>query len=100
MAIGKSNLKSSELTDHTLCRLGKWYYSDAASRFKNLPDFISIEEPHKKVHYHGVEAAKCFEARRIDDGLEHYKLLETASVSVIKGLQALLSASAAVDAAA
>jgi methyl-accepting chemotaxis protein len=93
MAIGKSKLKSSELTDHTLCRLGKWYYSDAASSLKNLPDFISIEEPHKKVHYHGIEAAKCFETGRIDDGLEHYKLLEKASVSVISSLQTLLAVS-------
>lgn len=91
MVVGKSQLKSSDLTNHTLCRLGKWYYSDAVSQIKNLPDFISIEVPHKKVHHHGIEAAKCFETGRIDDGMKHYTLLEEASVGVIHGLQALLN---------
>lgn len=90
MAVGKSQLKSSDLTDHTLCRLGKWYYSDTVSQIKNLPDFISIEAPHKKVHHHGIEAAKCFETGRIDEGMKHYNLLEEASSNVIEGLQALL----------
>lgn len=91
MAVGKSQLKSSDLTDHTLCRLGKWYYSDAVSQIKNLPDFVSIETPHKKVHHHGIEAAKCFETGRIDEGMKHYTLLEEASAGVIHGLQALLN---------
>lgn len=90
MAVGKSQMKSTDLTDHTLCRLGKWYYSDAASQIKNLPDFVSIEDPHKKVHHHGIEAAKCFEAGRIDEGMKHYNSLEEASAGVIQGLQALL----------
>lgn len=90
MAVGKSQMKSTDLTDHTLCRLGKWYYSDAARQIKNLPDFLSIEDPHKKVHYHGIEAAKCFETGRIDEGMKHYSLLEDASIGVIQGLQALL----------
>ena len=91
MAVGKSQLKSSDLTDHTLCRLGKWYYSDAVSQIKNLPDFVSIEAPHKKVHHHGIEAAKCFETGLIDEGMKHYNLLEEASAGVIHGLQALLN---------
>lgn len=53
MAVVRSQLKSSDLTDHTLCRLGKWYYSAAAAIMKNLPDFVAIEEPHRKVHHHG-----------------------------------------------
>lgn len=90
MAVGKSQMKSTDLTDHTLCRLGKWYYSDAVSQIKNLTDFVSIEDPHKKVHHHGIEAAKCFEKGRIDEGMKHYNLLEEASTGVIQGLQALL----------
>jgi methyl-accepting chemotaxis protein len=90
MVVGKSQLKSTDLTDHTLCRLGKWYYSDTVSEIKNLPDFISIENPHKKVHHHGIEAARCFETGRIDEGMKHYNLLEEASGGVIESLQALL----------
>ncbi|MBK9586537.1 MAG: methyl-accepting chemotaxis protein [Alphaproteobacteria bacterium] len=90
MAIGKSQMKASDLTDHTLCRLGKWYYSDQASEFRNFESFIALEAPHKKVHYHGIEAAKLFEKGQIQDGMNHYNLLEQASAEVIQSLQSLL----------
>lgn len=90
MAVGRSQLKSSDLADHTLCRLGKWYYSNATAGINSLPDFLSIEEPHRNVHHHGIEAAKCFEDGRIDEGMNHYALLDDASKLVIEGLQALL----------
>ncbi|MCB9986282.1 MAG: CZB domain-containing protein [Rhodospirillales bacterium] len=92
LAVGRSTMKSTDLTDHTLCRLGKWYYGDGAASKRNLPAFSAIEEPHKKVHHHGIEAAKCFETGRIDEGMQHYNLLETASAAVISNLQALLAA--------
>lgn len=82
MATGRSKLKSSELTDHTLCRLGKWYYNEG-NRYANLPSFAAIEEPHKKVHFHGIEAAKCFETQRLDEGMVHYRQLDAASHEVL-----------------
>lgn len=91
MAVGRSNMKASDLTDHTLCRLGKWYYSDAAAHLREHTDFTAIEAPHKQVHHHGIEAAKLFEKGQIDAGMEHYAQLEVASVKVIQGLQALLA---------
>jgi methyl-accepting chemotaxis protein len=88
MALGRSDLKASELTDHTLCRLGKWYYSPD-NRMRNLPSFIAIEAPHKKVHYHGIEAAKCFEAHHLDEGMAHFHKLEEASHEVLGALNEL-----------
>lgn len=89
MAIGRSNLKAADLTDHLSCRLGKWYHQQADETIKRNPAFARIEAPHKAVHHHGVEAAKCFEAGKIDDGMRHYKLLEDASKDVIECLAAL-----------
>jgi len=88
MATGRVDLKASELVDHTLCRLGKWYYSPE-NRMRNLPAFQAIEAPHKRVHLSGKEAAKCFEARRIDEGMAHFRDLERASAEVITQLNAL-----------
>ncbi|MGB3865033.1 MAG: methyl-accepting chemotaxis protein [Xanthobacteraceae bacterium] len=88
MALGRSNLKASELTDHTLCRLGKWYYSPD-NRMKNLPSFVAIEAPHKKVHYHGIEAAKRFEIHQLDEGMAHFRKLEEASTEVLRALTEL-----------
>lgn len=88
MATGRVNIKSSELTDHTLCRLGKWYYSNE-NRLRNLPAFSSIEDPHKRVHLHGKEAAKCFEAQQLEEGMVHFKEVEKASAEVITYLSKL-----------
>lgn len=90
MAVGRGGLKSSDLTDHTLCRLGKWYYGQGDANMKGKPAFSAIEEPHKAVHHHGIEAAKCFERREIDKGMEHYAELEKASEAVIANLRKLL----------
>lgn len=94
MAVGRSSAKSSDFADHTLCRLGKWYYGTAEAKFKNIPAFASIEDPHKKVHFHGIEAAKCFEDNKMEEGMAHYRALEDVSVQVVEGLQKLLASSA------
>lgn len=92
MAVGRSTMKSSDLTDHTLCRLGKWYYGDGANTMRTLPPFAAIEEPHKQVHAFGIEAAKCFETGEIDKGMMYYAKLDIASQDVINGLQNLVTA--------
>jgi methyl-accepting chemotaxis protein len=90
MAVGRSSMKSSDLTDHTLCRLGKWYYQAADEKIKGLVSFKSIEDPHKKVHAYGIEAAKCFEANKIEDGMKYYNQLDLASQDVIACLGSIL----------
>jgi methyl-accepting chemotaxis protein len=94
MAVGRSTAKASDFADHTLCRLGKWYYGTADVKFRNKAAFAQIETPHKTVHHHGIEAAKCFEARRIEEGMAHYAALEAASREVVAGLQNLASQAA------
>lgn len=44
------------------------------------------------MHYHGIEAAKLFEAHKMEEGMAHYHKLEEASALVITRLQGLLSA--------
>lgn len=90
MAVGRSSMKSSDLTDHTLCRLGKWYYALSDESIKSLPDFKSMEHPHKRVHCHGIEAAKFFEKGNIEKGMAEYQQLDAASKDVIASLQGLL----------
>ncbi len=89
MAVGRSAAKASELADHTMCRLGKWYYQQADDTMRKLRSFHAIEEPHKKVHFHGIEAAKCFEQHKLAEGMEHYRHLEEASRNVLEHLNGL-----------
>lgn len=95
MAVGRSNAKATDFADHTLCRLGKWYYNSADSKFRGQSTFGEIERPHKSVHEHGIAAAKCFEAKKIEEGMAHYEALELASKDVIAGLQKLATGKAA-----
>jgi len=48
-----------------------------------------LEAPHKKVHHHGIEAAKCFESHKLQEGMEHYRLLEESSREVLRCLDVL-----------
>lgn len=89
MAMGRSKTKASDLADHTMCRLGKWYYSQTDDSLKSLPSFRAIEAPHKQVHSTGIQAAKCFESGKLSEGMGYYAQLETASVSVIAALDEL-----------
>lgn len=91
MAVGRSNMKAKDLTDHTLCRLGKWYYSMADDSIRNLISFRDIEEPHKLVHAIGIEAAQYFEVNNVDDGMRLYAQLDEASKDVIHALNTILN---------
>ncbi len=91
MALGRSTTKASDLTDHTLCRLGKWYYSQTNSSFAAQAAFRELEEPHKQVHFHGIEAAKLFEQGKIREGMVHYSQLDAASQKVVACLDRLIS---------
>lgn len=48
-----------ELTDHTNCRLGKWYAGVGRENFSATTAFKALEEPHKIVHGEINEAIKC-----------------------------------------
>jgi len=92
MAVGRSTARANDFSDHTLCRLGKWYYSKDADEMRGRPAFAAIERPHKQVHHRGIEAAKCFERGLIDEGMEHFEALEMASAEVVAALRALAGA--------
>lgn len=89
MATGRLNLKADELADHHSCRLGKWYYSDAASAFSAHPAFWKLEDPHARVHHHGKEAARRFAENKIAEAMREIEQVEAASVDVLRLLDEL-----------
>ena len=94
IALGRSQTKASELADHTMCRLGKWYGSQRGTPMAMQAAFRELEEPHRRVHQHGIEAARHFESGRLDSGMEQYRLLEKASQEVLVCLDRLLASAA------
>jgi methyl-accepting chemotaxis protein len=89
MSVGRANLRAEELSDHQSCRLGKWYYSDASAAFRQNADFRQLEAPHAAVHRHGKDAARLFAAGQFDKALAEIEAVESASVEVLRHLDAL-----------
>lgn len=49
------SLTDNELTDHHLCRFGRWYYSHGQARYGHLVEFTALEPIHAEVHRIGTQ---------------------------------------------
>ncbi len=85
---GLINLKAHEVSTHTACRLGKWYYEgEGQACFSRLPGYREIEPPHVEVHRAGVETLSSLESGDMGGVLRHLDHMETASMRVLDNLQ-------------
>jgi methyl-accepting chemotaxis protein len=55
---GKQSLDASEVTDHHLCKFGKWYYGEGTKECGHLDIFKSLESPHAEIHAKTREIAQ------------------------------------------
>ncbi len=83
MLAGKATLKPEELTDHTRCRLGIFYYGPEAARYRAAPSFLKLEIPHKAVHVNGIEAVRRYNAGQLEAAFQSMALVEAASNEVL-----------------
>jgi methyl-accepting chemotaxis protein len=91
MAAGRIKLDPNALTDHTTCRLGKWYGAIKDPTILNHPAYTTILEPHKKVHAHGIEAVRKYNAGDFDACLKEIEKASLASLDVMRLLEELAS---------
>lgn len=89
MMVGREGLRVEELANHTSCRLGKWYASAQTSDERHHPAFAALAEPHRRVHEHGLEAVRLYNAGQIDAALREIEEVERASVEVLRCLDEL-----------
>jgi methyl-accepting chemotaxis protein len=87
--IGHTTLEDAQLSDHTQCRLGKWYAAVTDSRWLNHTAFRRLEEPHARVHAHAREVVALFNRGRRDDAEAEYGRMESASSDVLAILDEL-----------
>ena len=74
---------TQDIVSHHHCRLGKWYFEgEGKHHFSHLTSFKNMDEPHKDVHVHGVEALKANSAGDRHKTIEHLKHMEEASNKV------------------
>ena len=94
LLIGHATLKDSELSDHTKCRLGRWYTGVTDPRWLNNAAFRKLDQPHAQVHAHARTAVRLFNAGRREDAEAEYARMETASAEVLAILEQLEKAGA------
>lgn len=89
MVAGRAALDPHELADHHSCRLGKWYDAQNEPVFTSLPEWTALKEPHKQVHYHGIEAVRQFNAGNLQQSLDEIRQANLASKQVMDLLDAI-----------
>lgn len=78
------------LADHTSCRLGNWYYTgDGKQRYQHLTSFKQLEEPHERVHTHGLAAVEAAKKGDYQQSATHLSKMEKASLDVATCLDRL-----------
>jgi methyl-accepting chemotaxis protein len=89
MVVGRETINPEELADHTTCRLGKWCATLSDPSILRHPAYAALEEPHREVHRHGIDAAKAFRNGDLDGALAAIERAARASVGVMKCLDDL-----------
>lgn len=88
-AMGRGDLRSDQLTDHTHCRLGHWYGALTDEAITSMPLFKQLDEPHMQVHAFAKKALVAHEANDQKAALEYLEAMSQARESVITKLEEL-----------
>ena len=101
MLDGKHKLQENQVTNHTECKFGQWYYGRAAEGLKGLPEFIAVERPHAQLHEFARKAVRAFHQGDRRAAENYTKEVESLSHEIASALDALkrkISASAVQEA--
>ncbi len=80
----ESQKSISDFADHTQCRLGKWYFDgDGGALYADIAAFQSLDEPHRMVHQHGLEALRLMADNDANGAVDALSRMEDASRVVI-----------------
>ncbi|PRO71050.1 chemotaxis protein [Alteromonas alba] len=79
---GRSCKSEHDFADHTNCRLGKWYSSNAGSDMAKLDAFRRLDRPHAAVHKAGVNAIRAHAGGNHGECEQLLKEMEAASQEV------------------
>lgn len=88
--LGMSDKKMEDFADHSMCRLGKWYYQgEGAEKYANLGNFRALEAPHVAVHQSGLSALDAVQQGEHEEAFEYLERMEKTSVKVLELLSAM-----------
>jgi hypothetical protein len=83
MLLGREQIKAQEVTDHTQCRLGKWYTARGQQRFGRLAAFQALEGPHSRLHKLAKAAVEAYNAGRKPEAQRLVREVVTVSQEIL-----------------
>jgi len=89
MLLGYETIDIDKIGTHKDCRLGKWYYSDRSSSYKNEKPFIELENDHICLHELAKEATIAYNNREISKATMLLEKMKASSKNVINLLNRL-----------
>ena len=88
--LGMSNKSAQDFADHTMCRLGKWYYQgEGNTKYAAYDTFNKIEAPHADVHKNGLSALLAHSQGNDQEAVKKLTLMEKSSFKVVDLLSSL-----------
>lgn len=89
---GLSQKTADDVTHHTTCRLGKWYYEGEGRSYAHLRGYRELEAPHAAVHNNAKEALTLFLAGEARAAVQAVSRMEKASMGVVEALERMAQA--------
>ncbi len=89
MLSGRSKISPSNLVDHTLCILGKWYYHEGKTKLGHLASFQAIEQPHIDMHKAVVAAVEAMHHNDHSLASEHAEKVYFLSSKIVSLIDAM-----------
>lgn len=74
---------------YTECTFGRWYYGEDHRVLQCYPEFVALDEPHRKIHMYAAQAIACFKSAEYLQGVDNVTKMENASIEVIRLLDNL-----------
>jgi hypothetical protein len=86
--MGLSAKREGDFADHTLCRLGQWYYQgEGKACYAMLGGYREMEAPHQRFHDAGRTAVQAYQAADYVRGFRAIEQMEAASMEVLAALE-------------
>lgn len=88
--LGMSAKNIEDFADHTMCRLGQWYFQgEGAEKYSAYSAFKRLDAPHAQVHTYGLNALKAMKSGDMAQAVKDLSVMESASVEVVNLLTSL-----------
>jgi methyl-accepting chemotaxis protein len=75
---GELVLKPEEVTTHTACDFGKWFFSDSGKMLASIPAYAEVNKYHEQVHVHAREVVRFYGNKQYEEAQKKMEDFETA----------------------